>query len=387
MTTRDIAVVVCTYQMPGHLARVLASLAKQTIAPRMEVVVSDDGSRDVTADVVDRFARQVPFPVQFITHPRDGFQLARCRNDGFQATTAPCVLFLDGDCLAPPDHVQEHLALIRPGVVTSGYCIRLDQPTSERITVESVLRGEFARIRPTAECRKLALMHYKAAFYNLIGHKRKPNLRGGNVGICRDDFLRVNGLDENFRAWGGEDDDLGWRMRAAGLQIVSVLHRTRTYHLWHPPTPTKVDKHHEQHHFEYLYRSFRLTRCLDGVVKRQPHELLVRLVGQPHDPPLVQRILRSLGLSARPWAGQTVDLEVVVVPGIGRFTGQADGNVLLALEESAAAGRHLRQAHLVLSKSGQLGSPQHLRLKLSDAAGLWAALGGRRSAEAQRRAA
>jgi hypothetical protein len=59
----------------------------------------------------------------------------------------------------------------------------------------------------------------------------------------------------------------------------------------------------------------------------------------------------------------------------------------LALEESAAAGRHLRQAHLVLSKSGQLGSPQHLRLKLSDAAGLWAALGGRRSAEAQRRAA
>ena len=387
MTTRDIAVVVCTYQMPRHLARVLASLAQQTIAPQMEVVVSDDGSLDETADAVRRFARQVTFPVRFITHPRDGFQLSRCRNDGFQATTAPRVLFLDGDCLAPPNHVQEHLAIIRPGVVTNGYCIRLDRPTSEQITVESVVRGDFSRLRPAGECRKLALMHYKASFYNWIRHPRKPNLRGGNVGICRDDFLRVNGLDENFRAWGGEDDDLGWRMRAAGLRIVSVLHRTRTYHLWHPPTPTKVDRHHEQHHFDYLYRSFRLTRCLDGVVKRQPHDLLVRLVGQPHDPPLAQRILKSLGLNTRPWAEQTVDLEVVVVPGIGRFTGQADGNVLVALEESAAARRHLRQAHLVLSKSGQFGLPKQVRLKLNDASGLWAALGGRGGAETHRRAA
>lgn len=387
MTTRDIAVVVCTYQMPAHLERVLASLAQQTIAPRMEVVVSDDGSVDETANVVHRFTRQVSFPVRFLTHPRDGFQLSRCRNDGFQATTARCVLFLDGDCLVPPDHVQQHLSVIRPGVVTNGYCIRLDQPTSERITVESVLRGDFAQLRPAGECRKLALMHYKAAFYNLIGHRRKPNLRGGNVGICRDDFLRVNGLDENFRAWGGEDDDLGWRMRAAGLQIVSVLRRTRTYHLWHPPTPTKVDRHHEQHHFDYLYRSFRLTRCLDGVVKREPHDLLVRLVGQPDDGALVHKILKSLHLDTRAWAGQMVDLEIVVVPGSGRFTGQADGNVLLALEESAAARRHLRQAHLVLSKSGQFGLPRHVRLKLNDAPGLWAALGGHAGAETQRRAA
>jgi len=388
MKTRDIAVVVCTYQMPGHLERVLASLSQQTIAAQMEVVISDDGSRDETSDVVHRFARQVEFPVRFITHPRDGFQLARCRNEGFQATTAGCLLFLDGDCLVPPDHVQHHYSAVQPGVVTSGYCIRLDQPTSERITVESVLRGEFARLSPPGEFRKLALMHLKSSFYNLIRHPRKPNLRGGNVGICRDDFLRVNGLDENFRAWGGEDDDLGWRMRAAGLRIVSVLDRTRTYHLWHPPTPTKVDRHHEQHHFDYLYRTFRLTRCLSGVVKRRPQDLLVRLVGQPHDPPLAARILKSLGLAARPWAGQTVDLEVVVVPGSGRFTGQADGNLLLAIEESAAARRHLRQAHLVLSKSGQFGLPRQVRLRLNDASGLWAALGsGTAQAEVRRRAA
>lgn len=373
--------------MPAHLARVLASLAQQTIASRMEVVISDDGSADETPDLVARFARRVKFPVRFITHPRDGFQLARCRNDGFLATTAPHVLFLDGDCLVPSDHLQHHLAVLRPGVVTNGYCIRLDRPTSEQITLESVERGDFTRLQLTGELRKLAMMRLKSSFYNLIRHPRKPNLRGGNVGICKGDFLRVNGLDEHFRAWGGEDDDFGWRMRAAGLRIESVLHRTRTYHLWHPPSPTKVDKHHEQHHFSYLYRPFRVTRCLDGVVKRRPEDLLVRVVGQPRDVTLAHKIVRQLGLAPRPWSGQIVDLEFLVLPGSGRFTRQADCSLAIVLEESAAALRQCRGAHVVLSRDGVCGLPQQLKLKLGDAAALWTALGGNASGAQARRAA
>lgn len=373
--------------MPGHLARVLASLAQQTLAARMELVVSDDGSADETEALVRRFAREVRFPVRFVTHQRDGFQLARSRNDGFRATSAPRVLFLDGDCLVPPDHIEQHLGVVRPGVVTNGYCVRLDQRTSEQITIDTIKSGQFTRLSPAGEVRKLALMHLKAAFYNLVRHPRKPNLRGGNVGICREDFLRVNGLDENFRAWGGEDDDLGWRLRASGLRIESVLHRTRTWHLWHPPTPTKVDRHHEQHHFEYLYRPFRLSRCLDGVEKRRPEDLLVRLSGQPHDPPLVHKVLRALGLTPHAWPGRTVDLEVVAVPGSGRFTGQADIKVLLAVGASPAAFRHARQAHIVLSPDGFFGSPRQLRLKLDDVPGLWAALGGHHQSGLQRKAA
>lgn len=387
MASPDVAVVVCTYEMPDHLARVLASLARQTMARAMEVVVSDDGSTDQTRSVVGSFARDAGFPVKFITHPREGFQLARCRNDGFRATSAPRVLFLDGDCLVPPNHVEQHLQVVRPGVVTNSYCVRLDQPTSERLTLEVVARGEFTALRPAGEHRKLSVMHLKAAFYNFIRHPRKPNLRGGNVAVCREDFLRVNGLDENFRAWGGEDDDLGWRMRSAGLRIESILSRTHTYHLWHPPTPTKVDRHDKQHHFDYLYRPFRLSRCLAGVVKRQPEDLLMRLAGRPDDPALVRKILRGLRLTVSAASEKQVDLEIVVVPGSGRFTGRADCCVLLALDESAAARRLARQAHLVLSRWGQLGSPRQVRLRLDDAAGLWSALGGLERAATMRRAA
>jgi glycosyltransferase involved in cell wall biosynthesis len=375
MPSPDVSVVVCTYQMPRHLERVLASLEKQTLADRMEVVVSDDGSTDETPVVVRRFAAAAPFPVRFVTHPHRAFELARCRNEGFRAASAPIVIFLDGDCLAPPDHVQQHLARLRPGVVTNSYCIRLDEAASRQITLETVRGGQFVSLATLSQRRKLAVMHLKSVFYHLIGHRRKPTLRGGNVGICREDFLRVNGVDENFCSWGGEDDDFGWRLRAAKVRIVSILNRTRTYHLWHPPAPTKVQRHRDQHHHDYLHRPLRLVRCLHGLVHRRPEDLHVRIAGAPADLPRARQILSLLGLAARPRTGERLDLEFLFYPGAGRFTGEGDGRVLVALDESPAAAQAAQKAHLVLSPSGMLGGPKQGHIKLGDAAGFWQALG------------
>src|SRR5262245_8714249 len=102
----EIALLISSYQRPGHLRRALLSIALQKdFTSAMEVVVTDDGSTDETLDVVREFAQSVNFPVHFTTHPHAAFQLARCRNEGVAASTAPYVLFLDGDCILPPDHV------------------------------------------------------------------------------------------------------------------------------------------------------------------------------------------------------------------------------------------------------------------------------------------
>ncbi len=108
--TPEIALLVSTYQRPQHLRRALLSIALQRgVDGQMEVVVTDDGSRDETPRVVEEFARTARFPVQFTTHPHSTFQLARCRNEGVAASRAPYLLFLDGDCILPPDHVAIHL--------------------------------------------------------------------------------------------------------------------------------------------------------------------------------------------------------------------------------------------------------------------------------------
>jgi len=119
----DIAIIVSTYERPQHLARCLESIAvQQGVDGRFEVVVTDDGSRDETLGLVAAAARRSDFPLTFTTHDHAGFQLARCRNEGTAASTAPYLLFTDGDCLLPRDHVWIHLDERRRGWITGGDC-------------------------------------------------------------------------------------------------------------------------------------------------------------------------------------------------------------------------------------------------------------------------
>jgi len=151
MIQPEIALLMSTYQKPRNLQLALQSIALQQIAPeRMELVVTDDGSTDATPDIVRAFARTVPFSVRFTTHEHTTFQLARCRNEGVRASRAPYLLFLDGDCILPRDHVAQHLARQRMGVVMAGDCCRLDEATSRHVTPEVVHGGEFAHWAPAS---------------------------------------------------------------------------------------------------------------------------------------------------------------------------------------------------------------------------------------------
>ncbi len=115
MSPPEIALLMSTYQRPAHLRRALESIAlQQGVEGRMELVVTDDGSTDETPQIVAEFARRVPFRVGFTTHEHTVFRLSRCRNEGAKASQAPYLLFLDGDCILPRDHVWQHLRASPP---------------------------------------------------------------------------------------------------------------------------------------------------------------------------------------------------------------------------------------------------------------------------------
>ncbi len=266
MSTPDIAVLVSSFERPQHLLRVLHSIAQQVgVDGQFEVVVTDDGSTDETPSIVREFAASAAFSVDFTTHPHEHYQLARCRNEGVRASSAPYLLFLDGDCLIPPDHLQHHLAHRRRGVVHAGYCVLLDELTSENIDLDTVRTGAYLQLARPSEIQKLARMDRKARLYNLIHHPTKPKLFGGNVGIFRTNYEAVNGYDENFVGWWCEYDDLRLRLRKAGKRICSILRWTRTYHLWHPPGATTPGLWREGANVGYLRRDQRPAQCLRGL--------------------------------------------------------------------------------------------------------------------------
>jgi len=352
MTNPEIAICVTSYQRPHSLALVLESIAAQRCQHDiLEVIVSDDGSTDHTADVVVSFRRRAFFPVQFITHPHEVFQAARCRNAAAAATSADYLLFLDGDCVLPPQHVATHLARRQRGVAFSGDVCRLNQAISKNVTDELIRRGDFAAVTPAAERRRLRMLDLKYRLSHFLRHPTKPrSLRSGDFGICRDDFLRVNGFDENFCGWGGEDDDLGRRLRRARIRLQPLLRWTYSYHLWHPREVSVPEQPKTAANAHYLTRKGRLTRCRNGLVKRSWNELDIRIVGHPAATnEVASAIAGRIGNSNNAKREDPPEVEILFAPGQGKFSGRAECNILVALHRLDKSQQIVADADVVVS--------------------------------------
>lgn len=266
----DIAVIVSTFERPWHLERCLASLAAQRgVEGRFEVVVTDDGSRDKTLAFLANAVSRAAFPLTFTTHTHDGFRLARCRNEGVAASKAAYLLFTDGDCILPPDHLLIHLRMRREGRVVGGDCLRLDEAASALVDAASLRAGRFPRRLPTGERFRLGFKGVRAKAYELFQTSMRPRLSGNNIGLWRRDYERVNGFDEQYVGWGLEDRDLQHRLERIGIRASSILLRTAPVHLWHPPAPTFARNGTGTRNLDYFSSvASRPAFCADGLVKQ-----------------------------------------------------------------------------------------------------------------------
>jgi len=326
----DVSLVVNSYQKPRHLALVLESIAAQAgVAGRFEVVVADDGSTDGTPDLVTAFAARVPFPVTFTTEPHDGFRLARVRNRGAALARGATLLFLDGDSILPPDHVAAHLERRRRGWAQLGDVARLPETACRDLLPETIAALDLDAAVPDGERRRLAVRYRRSLWYALVRHPSKPRLAGGNFAVWRDDYRRVNGSDERFRGWGQEDDDLGLRLRAAGVRLESILDRTRSFHVWHPVDASSTPRWRDGVNVPYFLRRGRLARCRRGLVARGNGDVLWGLPSDVASTPAGRRVDALLDGAPRAAPTEPCEIEIALWPGAGRFTRPAECRLLV----------------------------------------------------------
>ena len=239
-----VSVVVITYNWPEALERVLDGLARQTTLP-FEVIIADDGSGAVTTEVVARRAANFPVPLRHQWQDDLGFRAARARNRGIAASRGDYIILLDGDMLAHPRFIADHLMLAERGYFLQGGRLKATPEESRRLLAggEPVFApwvkanfDEFDGTRRLYAFRAPWLARWKARSRN-----------GGRVMSCnmsfwRDDLLRVNGFDERMEGYGAEDRELAARLENAGVRRRALKWCALAVHLWHDSrSPPDVD--------------------------------------------------------------------------------------------------------------------------------------------------
>lgn len=228
-----LTVVVCSYNGAAGVDRVLAALARTSLAEALDVVLVDDGSTDGSAEVGRRHG------VRVISHPSNR-GLGAARNTGLAAVVTDLVAYLDDDCEPAPDwayrilgpYVNESTMAVGGAVVPRGtdgfiaeYMVRNNpfEPLGLDLAVRSDIPYRFARYLARTWRRSPR-----------SGQRQVYSILGGNMSFRTNALRKVGGFDASMR-FGSEDLDVCMRIRAAfGDECLVFEPTARVFHHFKP---------------------------------------------------------------------------------------------------------------------------------------------------------
>lgn len=176
-----VSVIVPTHDRRPLLERKLRSLESEPVD--FEVIVVADACTDDTEKFLTGY--RPPYHFSWTTGP--GLHAANARNIGAGRARGSVLLFSDDDAIPSRGWVEENRLLHeRPGMV-----------------------GLSRQVLPPH-------LEYGATLERVWGWQ---NTNGCSLSLRAELFEEVGGYDASFSDYGGEDLDLGWRLKEAGAQF------------------------------------------------------------------------------------------------------------------------------------------------------------------------
>ena len=264
-----VSIIISFYERFEHLRCCLDSL-RFCAKDFEEVIIADDGSSSETVDRLKELIPTYSFPIKHAWQAKDGFRLAFTRNNGIREAHGDYLVFLDCDFLALSGTIKYHLKAAKPGRFVAGLCKYTTQEQADRIFNKDISQELLEGIYQGLSERPITREHFSFIKYGILLKLRLVSSRkqkcSSHFSIHRKDIEYVNGYDENFVGWGGEDEDLALRFIKAGFRGHSVIPYARVLHLWHPKE--LGDKHwKEGSNIDYLYRKDIPFFCKNGLNK------------------------------------------------------------------------------------------------------------------------
>jgi len=198
--TTLVTVVIPTHGRRELLARLLASLERQTLDPALfEVIVVHNYTPDGTEEMARDWCARQPFKASYHRKAYDG--PTRSRDFGARHGSGRYLAFIDDDCVAGPDWLKTGLRAFE----------QAEQGGGDRREV-GVVQG---RTMPMPGA------HPRFLVRTVRVEQQSIYFETCNIFYSRRVFEDVGGFSEDFlNQFSGEDTDLGWKTVESGYRVV-----------------------------------------------------------------------------------------------------------------------------------------------------------------------
>lgn len=237
--SKKCSIIIPTKDKNSRLYLTLKCLEPQ-VDENTEVLVVFDGCTEQTLAEFEKFTWNMDLKPII---SRQNVGRAAARNLGLKQATGDVVIFLDDDRLTKKGFIQKHLSHH-----TGKPCVVLGERMDAKVTEDELL--ELMKGKSLNDVLKFVHEHSKKEFYYNIKKVfvKKPYAKyrfmafiTGNVSIDRSLMTEINGFDEDFKGWGYEDTDVGYRLAQKNVpytQDNSIV----CYHLLHPHVKAQKSK-------------------------------------------------------------------------------------------------------------------------------------------------
>ena len=192
----------------GRLRDILKSLKAQTVARKIEVIISDIDSDASYQKKHKEICRK--FGAKYIyTNTGMSWNISRARNIGICNASTEYVLTTDIDCIFAPSFIKvvlEHL---------------MDSPTMVCCRVWELPEDYTGRLNDFDRMKAVSTL--------------RPTYGYGTCQAFPKDWAHtVGGFDEEYVMWGAEDKDFYVRAEQDGLKTDWIENEADYFHQWHP---------------------------------------------------------------------------------------------------------------------------------------------------------
>ena len=219
-----------TYNWPEALELLLLSLKNQTYLPN-EVIIADDGSRKETQQLIKKFQQNFPVPLHHVWHEDNKNQKPAIMNKAIAKSKYDYIIEIDGDIIMHKDFVKDHLKKAVKNTFLYGSRVNIKKSYLKDLFKKKQISFHFF----SKGIKKRGRTLHIPLLSNLYKEEstRSSKLRGCNMSFWRDDFIKINGFNENLVGWGIDDSEMIQRLLNIGVKGKRLKFAGLVYHIYH----------------------------------------------------------------------------------------------------------------------------------------------------------
>ena len=227
-----VTMIITTYNWPEALRLTLKSIINQKFKP-FEVIIADDGSDKRTEDMVKKTLTNSSLRWAHIWHKDKGVRQSRIKNLAVRYSSGKYLVFIDQDTVLHPLFLKDHVENSENGILLQGKRVLLSEILTKKLIDKGYIKELSFFSKGIKNRKNVIRSELLSSLFSRI-KSFETSLRGCNISLFKEDFLRVDGFDEVYDgSWGREDSDLCFRLFHSGIKVKNLWFCAIQYHLYH----------------------------------------------------------------------------------------------------------------------------------------------------------